>query len=216
MEKKIGLLIFDLDGTLADTMNSIKDSVNITLSEYSLPERSYEEIKMAIGNGARELIRRSIPAEKEGLTDEILAKYNANYELTYANANCYEGMADTLGALKERGYTLAVLSNKPDHFTQKLIEVLFPDRIFSVVMGHGKDFPRKPDPASVLAITRELGFAPEQAAFIGDSEVDILTGKNAGMTTVGCAWGYRGAEALKAVCADTVIYGAAELAEIFK
>ena len=215
---KIKLLIFDLDGTIADTIWSIREGVNMTLESYGMPTRSYDEIRMAIGNGARELIRRSVPEENAcdtELVDKVFYDYNKNYGLTYTHIDgCYEGMREAMRTLKSRGYTLAVLSNKQDLYVKKIVELLFTDGIVSFAMGQ-TELPKKPDPTVPLMIARDLGFAPEQTAFIGDSEVDVLTGINAKMMTVGCAWGYRGREVLEDAGADIVIDRASELENIF-
>ena len=123
-------------------------------------------------------------------------------------------MCEAMHALKEKGYTLAILSNKPDPFVKKINAILFPDGIISVAMGQ-TELPRKPDPTAALLIARELGFLPSQCAFIGDSDVDIFTGINAKMFSVGCAWGYRGRKVLQESGADTVIDHASELEQIF-
>ncbi len=215
---KIKLLIFDLDGTIADTIWSIREGVNMTLESYGMPTRSYDEIRMAIGNGARELIRRSMPDTKAcdtELVDKVFGDYNKNYGLTYTHIDgCYEGMSEAMHALKARGYTLAILSNKQDVYVKKIAELLFPDRTISISMGQ-TELPKKPDPTVPLMIAHELGFDACETAFIGDSEVDIQTGINAVMTTVGCAWGYRGREALEDAGADIVIDHASEIEKIF-
>ena len=214
--KDIKLLIFDLDGTIADTLPSIMEAVNKTLSLYGKRERTYEEIRIAVGHGAKDLIRKTFELEVGAELDAIFAVYDKVYGETYTHIDgCYEGMSEAMHALIERGYTLAILSNKPDPFVKKINDILFPDGIMSIAMGQ-TELPRKPDPTAALLIAKELGFAPEQTAFIGDSDIDIFTGKNAGMLSVGCSWGYRGAEVLKDSGADIVIYHASELEKIFE
>jgi phosphoglycolate phosphatase len=123
-------------------------------------------------------------------------------------------MSEALHTLHEKGYAIAVLSNKQDAYVKKIVGLLFPDGI--VVHAQGQtDLPIKPDPTVPLMIARALGFSPEETIFIGDSDVDIITGKNAGMRTVGCAWGYRGRENLVAAGADHVIDHASELLDLF-
>jgi phosphoglycolate phosphatase len=218
MNESIKLLIFDLDGTIADTIWSIREAVNITLERFGKPTRSYSEIREAIGNGARLLIRRSLPVEdmeNEELVDAVFRYYDRAYGDTYTHINgCYEGMSEAMHMLKKRGYTLAILSNKQDLYVKKISELLFPDGIISISMGQ-TEFPKKPDPTVPLMIAKELGVSSEQTAFIGDSDVDIMTGINAGMMTVGCAWGYRGRAVLELAGADIVIDHASELEKIF-
>ena len=211
------LLIFDLDGTLADTLITIRDSVNMALEKHQLPLRTYDEVMWAIGNGARELMRRSVPAElstDQDFIDRIYEDYTEAYNKTFANIDgCYPFVSEVLHTLKERGYTLAVLSNKPDFYTKIIVEALFSDGIVSFAAGQ-TSLPRKPDPTVPLMIAERFGVSPQECAFIGDSDVDVMTAKNSGMTAVACSWGYRPKEALQD--ADYIIDDARELLSIFK
>ena len=211
------LLIFDLDGTIADTIYSIQDGVNMAMDKHGFPRRSYEEIRQAIGNGARELIRLSLPEynrENTALIDTVLNDYNQFYGLTYANIDgCYPDMSQSIHTLRDRGYIIAVLSNKQDAYVKKIIALLFPDGTVSYAEGQ-TERPRKPDPTVPLAIAEKFGCRPDECVFIGDSEVDVATAKNAGMLSVGCSWGYRPKDAL--VDADVIIDKADELIRLFK
>ena len=192
MKKRV--LIFDLDGTIADTIYSIRDGVNMAMNKYGFPERDYEETRAAIGNGARELIRLSMPVDNQGdpeLVDRVLADYDAFYEQTYANIDgTYDGIDTAIRTLIERGYKIAVLSNKQDAYVKKIVALLFPNGEISYAMGQ-TDLPKKPDPTVPRIIASELGVIPEECAFIGDSDVDVLTAKNSGMYSVAVTWGYR-------------------------
>ena len=214
--KNIKLLILDLDGTLADTIESIREGVNMAMNKYGYPERSYEQVRRAIGTGARELIRLSLPEDSSAeLVDRVFRDYHAAYGETYTHCTeCYEGIPESLVSLKEKGYTLAVLSNKQDVYVKELVKILLPEGLIASAAGQ-TDLPKKPDPTVPLMIASELGFAPSETAFIGDSEVDVLTGKNAGMMTVGCSWGYREREVLVESQADVVLDRPIELLEIF-
>ena len=211
------LLIFDLDGTLADTLISIRDSVNMALEKHQLPLRTYDEVMWAIGNGARELMRRSVPSElstDQAFIDRIYEDYTEAYNKTFANIDgCYPFVSEVLHTLKERGYTLAVLSNKPDFYTKRIVETLFSDGTVSFAAGQ-TSLPRKPDPTVPLMIAERFGVSPQECAFIGDSDVDVMTAKNSGMTAVACSWGYRPKEALQD--ADYIIDDARELLSIFR
>ena len=211
------LLIFDLDGTLADTLISIRDSVNMALEKHQLPLRTYDEVMWAIGNGARELMRRSVPAElstDQDFIDRIYEDYTEAYNKTFANVDgCYPFVSEVLHTLKDRGYTLAVLSNKPDFYTKRIVEALFSDGTVSFAAGQ-TSLPRKPDPTVPLMIAERFGVSPQECAFIGDSDVDVMTAKNSGMTAVACSWGYRPKDALQD--ADYIIDDARELLSIFK
>lgn len=216
--RAIRLLILDLDGTLADTIGSIRDGVNLAMNRYGYPERSYEDIRCAIGNGARELIRRSMPAEAAAdgaLVDRVFADYHECYGETYLHCDtCYEGIMESLTALKAKGYTLAVLSNKQDVYVKGLVRALFPEGLISYAEGQTEK-PKKPDPTVPLEIAARLGFAPSQTAFLGDSEVDVKTALNAGMLAVGCAWGYRDAALLVETGAQVLLERPSEIAELF-
>lgn len=215
MKKK--LLIFDLDGTIADTLYSIRDGVNLALDKYGLPPRGYEDIRAAIGNGARKLIQRSLPRQLESdaeLADKVYNAYDSFYGETYMNIDgCYDGMSEAMHELKKRGCILAVLSNKQDIYVKKIIAMLFDDGIISYAQGQ-TELPRKPDPTVALAIAERFSAVPSDCAFIGDSGVDVSTAKNAGMTSVACSWGYRPIDDLKA--ADFIINSPSALTELFE
>ena len=216
MKKK--LLIFDLDGTIADTIWSIRDAVNLALELHGYDERSYDEVRRAIGNGAYELIRKSLPVALSEDREEVLrvlADYDRLYGTTYSHIDgCYDGMMDTLESLKKKGYIITVLSNKQDAYVKKIVELLFSDGFISFAEGQREDRPRKPDPSVPLMIAQHFGFAPEDCAFIGDSEVDVMTGKNASMMAIGCSWGYRPREALED--ADVIVDHPCELDKLFE
>lgn len=207
-------LIFDLDGTLADTLEAIREAVNMTMEHFGYPISSYEEIRLAIGNGARRLIQRRMPApdaDDPALVSCTLADYDASYAKTYLNTRtCYRGIPEAIAALRAQGFSMAVLSNKQDAYVKGIIEQLFPAGTFDVVCGQ-TELPTKPDPTVPLRIIHTLGVAREDCAMIGDSDVDILTAHNAGMHAIGCAWGFRGREVLSAAGADAILESPEEL-----
>lgn len=214
----IKALIYDLDGTLADTLPSLCQAINMTMDHYGAPLRTCEDVRLAIGNGARMLVKRLLPdalANHKDKVTEALLYYNARYAETYTAADCYVGIQDAVTALCHRGYTSAVLSNKPDKYTVALCRILFPENTFALTQGQQEGVPTKPDPTAPLSIAARLGVRPEECAFIGDSEVDIRTAKNAGMMSVGCAWGYRSADDLRAEGADAVIDTPDQLLTLF-
>lgn len=214
---KLKLLIFDLDGTIADTLYSIRDGVNIAMEKYGLPTRTYEDVRAAIGNGARMLIKRCIPEDRredEDFVSEVFETYDRAYGDTYANIDgCYEGMSEAMHTLHSKGYKLAVLSNKQDYYTKKIVELLFPDGIISLAAGQTQ-LPKKPDPTVPLMMAEQSGVTPCECAFIGDSEVDVSTAKNAGMMSIACTWGYRPKHMLEG--ADRMIDSPSELLHIFE
>ena len=200
--------IFDLDGTLADTIGAIQDGINEAMRELGYPEKSYDEVKRAIGNGARLLVRRCMPseaAEDEERFAAAFAAYERAYDVTYLHTReCYAGVVELVKELHARGILLAVLSNKQDVFTKGLVAQLFPNGEFSIVWGQSA-LPTKPDPTAPLLLCERLGVVPEDCLFIGDSDVDMLTARNAGMIGVGCSWGYRDRASLERAGAARVI-----------
>ena len=214
---KVKLIIFDLDGTLSDTIYSIRDAVNLAMDKHGFPRRSYEDIRLAIGNGARELIRLSLPANvscDEAFVGQVLEEYNCFYGKTYDNIDgCYPYVKDTVCELIRRGYTIAVLSNKQHTYVKRIVDILFDKGEISYAQGQ-TELPRKPDPTVPLMLADKFGVAPNECAFVGDSEVDVQTARNAGMLSVACSWGYR--ERALLCEADHIIDDARELLRIFE
>ena len=214
------LLIFDLDGTLADTLPSIARAINLAASDFGYPERTVEDVRRAIGNGARLLCKRLMPkdeAEQDAKVDAFLDCYESKYDLTYAEADtCYSGMSETLVELHKRGYMIAVLSNKQDKYVKPIAAQLVPAHMLAYAAGQREGYPKKPDPTVPLSIAESLGADLSACAFIGDSDVDVITGKNMGVISVGCDWGYRPREELIHSGADFVISKPEDLLDIFK
>ncbi len=223
MKNNIKALIFDLDGTVADTIWAIRAAINEVRKELGLTALNYEEVRAGVNNGARILVKTTLIDDAHRNDDEYidraLALYLAAYGRTYSMTDePYEGMREALKELKARGYRIGMLSNKPDEFVRGLADNLFGKDIFEVARGPVSDIV-KPDPRLTLEVLAELDpeIKPEECAMIGDSDVDIMTGKNAGMTVVGCAWGYRGREYLEKFepYADVIIDKPIELINIF-
>lgn len=207
--------IFDLDGTLTDTLESLVYSVTETLKEMGLPRITEAEVRSFVGSGARVLMERSLKAAgEEDLTriDEGMEVYGRIFD-----ANCtyhvtpYEGITGMLGELRKMQIRLAVLSNKPHRQTVKVVKEIFGDGIFDCVQGQQEGLPRKPDPAGVLRLLEKLKVTKEECLYVGDSEVDIQTGRNAKVRTISAAWGFRSREILKDAGADTIISHPQEL-----
>lgn len=212
------LLIFDLDGTLGDTVPTLTESMNTVLSEYSFPLVDDAKICFAIGNGMELMCRRCIPAEyydDASVYLPFLARYKEEYAKNYLNIDePYAGLADAIAELKARGYAIAALSNKPHRYTVDIVEKLFGKGYFADVRGMIEGVPTKPDPTSFLDIAKGLGFTAENTVMIGDSEPDILVAKNAGADCIALSWGYRSREQLVAAGAKTIIDKPHELLEI--
>ena len=211
-------VVFDLDGTLLDTLADLGDSVNAALAAAGHPPRSYEEYKSIIGRGFRDLLTRSLPptacsdAEVDAAMADFLRFYAQNYQ---RKTRPYPGIETVLADLRRKGVMLGVNSNKRDDYTASLIRKNFPDIPFVGVHGERDGTPKKPDPKAALALASLMGVPPDKVVYIGDSKTDILTGKNAGMATGGVLWGFRGREELEEHGADLIFQTPGEIAEIF-
>lgn len=212
--------IFDLDGTLTDTVESLTYSVNATLSELGLSQITEEQCKAFVGSGARKLIERSLKAagDPELLhVEKAMEVYGRVFKenCTYHVAP-YEGIVEMLDTLKVLGVRLAVLSNKPHLQTKDVVATFFGADIFTCVQGQQEGIPRKPDPAAVFMIAKELNVATKECLYIGDSDVDMQTGNAAGVTTIGVTWGFRSREVLKENGAAYIVDKAQEIISIVK
>ena len=196
--KKYELAIFDLDGTILDTLDDLTDSVNYALEQHGYPTRTKEEIRTFVGDGLLMLVRRAIaPETDENVIQTVLATQKAYYKDHCADkTKPYEGILELLAELKKAGLKLAVVSNKADYAVQILCEQYF-SGIFHMAVGEKEAVRKKPAPDSVYAVLDELQVEKERAVYIGDSEVDIETAKNAGLDAVLVTWGFRDTEFLR-------------------
>jgi phosphoglycolate phosphatase len=194
-------VLFDLDGTLLNTIDDLTDAMNVTLAGAGFPPRTVGECKVFVGEGAESFILRSLP---EGRRDkQTLAQVAPLYREAYTrNWACktrpYEGVPELLDALAGRKLKLAVLSNKPDDFTRHMVEKLLPRWRFDAVVGARPSAPKKPDPTVALQIADSLGVEPRRFLYLGDTNTDMQTALAAGMFPVGALWGFRTAEELRA------------------
>lgn len=210
----IKAIIFDLDGTLCETLVDIRTAINAMLTRLGYRTRTRADLLRFINNGARELVRRSLPKDVhkvEFIVDSALGIYETEYAKCHCDkVKAFDGIMSALAELKGKGYKLAVLSNKQHQFVKNIIDKEFGKGVFNVVMGHSS-YPTKPDPTSALAIAKQLGAKPERCVFVGDSDVDMQTAKNAGMLSVGCEWGYRDREVLEEAGATKIATSPEEL-----
>ena len=201
--------IFDLDGTLLDTLQDLADSTNYALSLHGLPTRTAEEIRQFVGNGVGLLIHRAVPqGTPEELEAHVLRDFRAHYLLNMENKTApYPGILELLDALRTAGVRTAVVSNKFDGAVKGLCQNYFGDRVDTAI-GESQGVARKPAPDTVFRALAELGASPEGAAYIGDSDVDMETAKNAGLPCISVSWGFRSRDFLlecgAALIADTV------------
>ena len=208
-------VIFDLDGTLADTIASIAWCGNRALARFGLPSFTEAEYKCFVGDGAAMLVRRALLAAGDGKLsrfDEVYQEYRDIFsrDCMY-QVKPYEGIVPLLSELKKRGIRIAVLSNKPDADSRHVVEELFGKGYFDHVQGQAEGIPRKPDPAGVYRIMEAFGMRAEDFLYVGDSCVDMRTGKAAGLFTVGVLWGFRDRAELEENHADAVIARPEEL-----
>ena len=211
-------VIFDLDGTLLDTIADLAAAGNFVCRERGWPEYSNQAFAAMVGHGMLNLVTRFSPPEAQDpeTLRETLRRFEAYYALhTCDKTRPYPGMPDLTGRLHREGVTLAVYSNKGDEFTQTLIARFFPG-CFDLVQGKVEGIPVKPDPAGIHRILGKLRADPRRTLFVGDSSVDIRTGQNAGTHTCGVSWGYRPRSSLTEAGAETVADTATELEECIR
>lgn len=192
------LIIFDLDGTLVDSLADLAASANYTMSQMGYPSHPVESFRYFVGNGVPKLLERCLPEGKRteeniAAAREIFAGY---YNVHYADkTRPYEGIPELLDALKNRGIKTAVATNKSEEFARSIIEKFFVDSDLTV-RGGREGIPKKPAPDIAFGIMEDLGAVPENTYFAGDSDVDMYTAKNAGIRSIGCLWGFRTREEL--------------------
>ena len=224
MKNEKSLVIFDMDGTILNTLQDLADSCNYILQQYQMPLRTVEEIRFFVGNGIPKLIQRAFPKNTdEKLLQNALKDYIEYYEKNACVKTCpYEGIVDLLQTLKQKGFLLAVNTNKVNEAANILCNQFFPN-IFDFVLGSSKDFPTKPNPQGVYKILENLNnsliktnevIELKNVIFVGDSDVDIQTGLNAGVTAFGVAWGFRGKDFLLKRGAKKVAKDTQELLEM--
>lgn len=208
------IAIFDLDGTIANTIQDLADAVNSGLHEMGYPEHSLTAYKKFVGNGARKLCYRALPDDKKSEADklhELFSKYYGEHFLD--NTTLYPHIHEILTKLAENDVILAVATNKPQNFARKIVEKLLPDIEFSAVLGGCDERPKKPDSTIIREILAPLPSC-NKIFMIGDSNVDIQTAKNAGLISIGCAWGFRSKQELSGEGANYIIDTADEITEI--
>ena len=202
-------IIFDLDGTLLDTLADIAESVNRTLAEHRLPVHAIDSYKFFIGSGWKTLVTRALPKSHraEPLVAECVAQSREIYQQNWnRQTRLYEGVSELLDGLTQKLVPLAVLSNKPHDFMLRCADFYLKKWKFEILIGQSDNFPLKPDPASALEVARQMGLPPSAFLFVGDSAVDIKTADAAGMYSVGAGWGFRGPQELEENGCRTLVH----------
>ncbi len=211
------LVIFDLDGTLVNSIYDLADCVNLALREHKLPENTLQEYYSFVGHGMENLIRTSM--KSRGGNDELYKKVRSTFDALYA-AHCndktvaYEGVAELLAKLRANGIETAVLTNKAHEFVEGILHKCFPCHNFPIAWGNRQGLKRKPDPESLFALIKEAGCEISDCVYVGDSEVDVHTAHNAGVDLVCVDWGFRSRQQLLLSGAKTIVSDADELFKI--
>jgi phosphoglycolate phosphatase len=218
-------VLFDLDGTLANTLADLANATNWALTQLGCPTHPVDRYRFMVGDGVRQLCARALPADRQDFVEQAVQLERDRYrEHCYELTQLYLGIPDLISELTKRGFKLAVLSNKPDEFTREMIQHYFCSREshsrppeeprkrfgatigpFDLVRGQLPDAPLKPDPAAAIEIAQELGVAPAQWLYLGDTNTDMRTARAAGMTAVGVLWGFRDREELIASGAQHLV-----------
>lgn len=186
------LAIFDLDGTLLDTLEDLMNSTNFALEKNGLPLRTYAEIRSIVGHGIRNLIDRAVPERTEkSVADSVFEEFKEHYKVHCADlTRPYPGVCELLGRLRDAGVRVAVISNKADKAVQDLMHVYF-EGLVDIARGEIQGIPRKPAPDGVLKLMGEFGMKREETVYIGDSDVDLATANNSGIDHIIVTWGFR-------------------------
>lgn len=210
----INTIIFDLDGTLVDSLEDLADTVNLLLDKRGYPTHSLDEYRYFVGNGVLKLIERALPPEH---FDEVMA-LKSEFDQVYSE-NClnktkpYQGVVEVINELVALDYNLAVVTNKPQNHAVKIVKALFPD-CFTYIFGNSALHPKKPDPCLPNLVINLFDVKKNEVVYIGDSDVDILTAKNTKVKSIGVAWGFRGRDELLASGANAVVEEANEIIEV--
>lgn len=217
MKRKYDACVFDLDGTLIDSLGDLAESCNNALALFDLPTHSLEKYRYFVGNGIRNLIGNSMgeKAEDEKLFRSVYSTFNMIYEeKCLEKTHPYNGIVETLEILKKNGVKIGILSNKADDFAKKIAGSLFDSSLIDIVYGQKKEYPTKPAPDSLFALLEELDTKREKCLYLGDSDVDVITAKNANVDFCGAQWGFRGYDELKNAGAQIIAAAPSDITEL--
>lgn len=215
--KRFDGVIFDLDGTLIDSLEDIANAANATLAELGKPTCTLESFKTHVGDGVSVLFQRALPETRTDphLLDRCMRIYQGYYDRGWdRNTEPYSGILQMLRKAQQEGLILAVLSNKPDHFTKRCVERFLPGVFFTHVIGHSERFPRKPDPQSAIWIASEISQSPTRIVYVGDTNTDMKTATGAGLYPVGVSWGFRQVEEIVQAGAQAICNTSEELSDL--
>jgi len=219
MMMKFKAVIFDLDGTLVNSLEDLTDSMNKVLEMHGFPVHSYSEFRYFIGRGLRNLVIKALPENNrdEELINSCLASMSEVYKNNCINkTKVYDGIPELLSFLNKRETKMAIFSNKADEFTKQIVKLLLPDIHFDAIIGLSDENLRKPNPTNALAISKILNFPPSEIVFCGDSIIDMQTATNADMCAAGVLWGFDTADELLKAGAKHIFKTPLDLKEIFE
>ncbi|MCT7433264.1 HAD family hydrolase [Aliarcobacter cryaerophilus] len=210
-------VIFDLDGTLLDSIEDIASSMNKVLESLQLPTHKIEDYKHFVGGGVDILVENALSNQSKEIKDEVIKRFKIEYDgKLHSKTLPYDGIYELLDELKKLDINLAVLSNKPHEFTVSYVNHFFKNYNFKEIHGQKKDVPKKPDPKAALDIVKCLDSSCENTYFIGDTKIDMQTAKNANMTAIGVLWGFRDEKELRDFGADFIVSNPLEILKIIK
>jgi len=208
-------LIFDLDGTLSDSLEDIGVAMNAALAQYGLPEHPLDAYNHFVGAGIETLARRAAPESPKVALADLVEAFRTHYRAAgYPRTKPYDGIPEMLEALQQKGLKVAVLSNKREDFTRPIVKRQFGDYPFVDVRGERQGVPRKPDPQAALELAQVMGLPPAEIAFVGDTGIDMKTAVSSGMLPVGVLWGFRGRDELVEAGAKHLLSKPAELLDV--
>ena len=210
-------VIFDLDGTLLDSIEDIASSMNKVLESLQLPTHKIEDYKYFVGGGVDILVENALSNQSKEIKDEVTKRFKVEYDgKLHSKTLPYDGIYELLDELKKLDINLAVLSNKPHEFTVSYVNHFFKNYNFKEIHGQKKDVPKKPDPKAALDIVKCLDSSCENTYFIGDTKIDMQTAKSANMTAIGVLWGFRDEKELRDFGADFIVSNPLEILKIIK
>lgn len=210
-------IIFDLDGTLLDSIEDIASSMNKVLESLNLPIHKIEDYKYFVGGGVDILVENALSNHSKDIKDEVIKRFKVEYDgKLHSKTLPYDGIYDLLDELKKLDINLAVLSNKPHEFTVSYVNHFFKNYDFKEVHGQKEDVPKKPDPKAAIDIVKFLNSSCENSYFVGDTKIDMQTAKSANMTAIGVLWGFRDEKELRDFGADFIVSNPLEILEILK
>lgn len=214
---KFDAVVFDLDGTLTDTLEDLKNSVNYAMCEFGFPERTLEEVRAFVGNGVKRLVYLSVPENTEkAVADKCLAVFKEHYKNnSLVKTKPYDGIIPMLEELKKQGVKIAVVTNKMHEAAEDIVRIFF-GGLVDITVGQTDGIAQKPRPDAVYLALGKLGVSKEKAVYVGDSEVDCITAKNADIPCIGVTWGFRDKSVLAENGADCIINKPQEIFDMIK